>query len=260
MGLLNQLKSILSSAENITMDEPKPRIFPLSYKEILLLEYCNKGKYPTSDQQYPKFWKNDYSIGDVGKSLSSLESHGYIEMVNGKYALTTAGTEAIKSRPYVLFMHQNKVFMPFTIPELERHLIGKPRSNFKDVIWSEYQRQYMKHACEGNNSFMFIDNLNMGNFLIKECRYKEAIPFIAQAIYIDANEYKTTPAAGNIETICTCMKKGNVSNEELSIILAHSIKDNYVGKHKFTSDDIAKKIIRLVNAEKKTARQSGLDK
>ena len=260
MGLFNQIKSIFGSSEIVAPEEPRTAAQQLSYKEVLLLEYCNKGKYPTSDQVYPKFWLSDYGIANVSKMLSSLENRGYIEMANGKYSLTATGIEEVNARPYVLFMHQNKVIMPFSIPELERRIKGNSRSNFRDVIWIEYQQQHMQHAREGNNSFMFIDNFNMGNFLVKENRFKEAIPFFAQAIYIDINQYKTPPATGNIKSICTCIKKGNVSDEELLDILAHGMKDNYIGKHKYSSEDVAKKIIRLVKAEKKTAQKSGLDK
>lgn len=46
--------------------------------EIMLLEYCNQGKYPKPSSGYPGFWWFKYGIRDVGHALESLEKRGFI--------------------------------------------------------------------------------------------------------------------------------------------------------------------------------------
>lgn len=52
--------------------------------EILLLEYCSKGKYPGPKNGYPGFWWFEYGIRDVGAALESLEDRGYINFTSAK--------------------------------------------------------------------------------------------------------------------------------------------------------------------------------
>ena len=52
--------------------------------EILLLEYCSRGKYPEPKNGYPSFWWFEYGIRDVGAALESLEYRGYISFKSAK--------------------------------------------------------------------------------------------------------------------------------------------------------------------------------
>lgn len=52
--------------------------------EVLLLEYCSKGHYPTPKNGYPGFWWFEYGIYDVGAALKSLEDRGYIVFASAK--------------------------------------------------------------------------------------------------------------------------------------------------------------------------------
>lgn len=67
----------------ITFEERKKTAFPskngLYPAEILLLEYCTYGTYPSPKNGYPGFWWFEYSIRDVGAALKALESRGFIE-------------------------------------------------------------------------------------------------------------------------------------------------------------------------------------
>ena len=63
----------------------------LSVGEILLLEYCKKGKYPNPQGGYQNFWWFDYGIKDVGSVLKSLENRGFI-----RYALPIERIETLK--------------------------------------------------------------------------------------------------------------------------------------------------------------------
>ena len=67
----------------ITFEERKKTCIPsergLYVAEILLLDYCQKGKYPKPDSGYPGFWWFEYGIRDVGHALESLRERGFIE-------------------------------------------------------------------------------------------------------------------------------------------------------------------------------------
>lgn len=67
----------------ITFDERKKTCIPsntgLYVAEILLLEYCSYGTYPSPKTGYPGFWWFEYGIRNVGAALSSLEERGYIK-------------------------------------------------------------------------------------------------------------------------------------------------------------------------------------
>lgn len=48
--------------------------------EIMLLAYCEKGKYPKPKGGYPGFWWFKYGIRNVGGALKSLEERGFIAL------------------------------------------------------------------------------------------------------------------------------------------------------------------------------------
>lgn len=56
--------------------------------EILLLEYCNYGKYPKPKNGYPGFWWFEYGIRDVGHKLESLEQRGFLQWRSIKNSLS----------------------------------------------------------------------------------------------------------------------------------------------------------------------------
>lgn len=51
----------------------------LCASEIMLLDYCSRGKYPKPNHGYPGFWWFKYGIRDVGGALGSLESRGFVK-------------------------------------------------------------------------------------------------------------------------------------------------------------------------------------
>ena len=50
----------------------------LSVSEILILEYCRKGKYPNPEGGYQRFWWFEYGVKSVGDVLRKLERGGFI--------------------------------------------------------------------------------------------------------------------------------------------------------------------------------------
>lgn len=67
----------------ITFEERKKTTIPsnngLYPAEILLLEYCTYGTYPSPKSGYPGFWWFEYGIKDVGLALKTLVTRGFIE-------------------------------------------------------------------------------------------------------------------------------------------------------------------------------------
>ena len=50
--------------------------------EILLLAYCEKGKYPKSKSGYPSSWWFKYGIRNVGGAFKSLEERDFIPLAS----------------------------------------------------------------------------------------------------------------------------------------------------------------------------------
>lgn len=68
----------------VTFEDRKKTCIPsargLYVAEILLLDYCQKGKYPKPEHGYPGFWWFEYGIRDVGHAMESLCKRGFIEL------------------------------------------------------------------------------------------------------------------------------------------------------------------------------------
>lgn len=75
----------------ISFEERKKTAIPstrgLYPAEILLLEYCSHGTYPSPKNGYPGFWWFTYGIRNVGAALKSLENRGYISFSSPSAAL-----------------------------------------------------------------------------------------------------------------------------------------------------------------------------
>lgn len=82
----------------ISFEERKKTAVPskggLYPAEILLLEYCSKGKYPMN--KYPEFWKFEYGIFDVDAMLKTLESRGYIVLSSAKESVSGLTVQQLK--------------------------------------------------------------------------------------------------------------------------------------------------------------------
>lgn len=108
------LPGIAGESKVITFDERKRISFPsnngLYVPEILLLHYCEKGKYPNPEKGYPGFWWFKYGIRNVGERLDSLESRGFIQLdeETQKYRLTELGKQELDENGYVPYMHSNR--------------------------------------------------------------------------------------------------------------------------------------------------------
>jgi hypothetical protein len=74
----------------------KPSKNGLYVAEILLLDYCRRGKYPMSNNDYPKFWLYDYGIANVREALLSLETRGFIRLKTGREMLDTLTVPQLK--------------------------------------------------------------------------------------------------------------------------------------------------------------------
>ena len=84
----------------IPFEERKTTTYPsargLYVAEILLLDYCNSGKYPKPSSGYPGFWWFKYGIRDVGHALESLEQRGFIRWASKYHSLQAKKTEELK--------------------------------------------------------------------------------------------------------------------------------------------------------------------
>lgn len=89
------------SQKVITFQERKKTCIPsergLYVAEILLLEYCRKGKYPNPKYGYPGFWWFEYGIRDVGHALKSLEQRGFIQMTSARNSLDSLTVTQLKN-------------------------------------------------------------------------------------------------------------------------------------------------------------------
>jgi hypothetical protein len=84
----------------ITFDERKETAIPsqngLYPAEILLLEYCSKGRYPGPKNGYPGFWWFEYGIRDVGAALQTLEERGFIAFASAKDSIKGLTVQKLK--------------------------------------------------------------------------------------------------------------------------------------------------------------------
>lgn len=64
--------------------------------EILLLEYCSKGRYPGPKDEYPKFWWYEYGIRDVDEALKNLGERGYIAFASVKESVNSLTIPQLK--------------------------------------------------------------------------------------------------------------------------------------------------------------------
>lgn len=68
----------------------------LTVSQILLLEYCKKGKYPNPEGGYPRFWWTDYGLRSVGDVLKTLESTGFIKCASPLEIVSTLKVGELK--------------------------------------------------------------------------------------------------------------------------------------------------------------------
>ncbi|MDO5139791.1 MAG: SAP domain-containing protein, partial [Oscillospiraceae bacterium] len=84
----------------VTFEERKKISFPsergLYVAEILLLDYCETGKYPKPKNGYPGLWWFKYGIRDVGHTLESLEQRGFIRWASKKGSLNGLKVDELK--------------------------------------------------------------------------------------------------------------------------------------------------------------------
>ena len=84
----------------VTFEERKKTSFPtargLYVAEILLLEYCGRGKYPKPSGGYPGFWWFEYGIRDVGHALESLEKRGFLQWAPIENSLSALKVDELK--------------------------------------------------------------------------------------------------------------------------------------------------------------------
>ncbi len=84
----------------ITFDERKKISYPtprgLYVAEVMLLDYCNKGKYPKPKTGYPGLWWFEYGIRDVGNALKSLEQRGFLRWAPKSSYLNSLKADELK--------------------------------------------------------------------------------------------------------------------------------------------------------------------
>lgn len=77
----------------ITFEERKGTAMPsargLYPAQIMLLSYCETGRYPKPNGGYPGFWWFEYGIRDVGHALENLAANGFLEWVPKAHSLSS---------------------------------------------------------------------------------------------------------------------------------------------------------------------------
>ena len=134
----------------VTFDERKKTCIPsnggLYVPEILLLDYCNKSKYPpTVKSGYPGFWWFQYGIRDVGGALRSLQERGFIVLNEntGKYVLTPTGQQELADNEYVPYFHRNNVYV-LDVWEMNLLLGTGDKSKWREAIRQRVEIEHKK--------------------------------------------------------------------------------------------------------------------
>ena len=161
----------------ITFEERKKISFPsdrgLYVAEILLLEYCNHGKYPKPSGGYPGLWWFEYGIRDVGHALESLEKRGFLRWASLDRCLSSLKADELKQildRAGLTTTGKKADLVKRISEEMPRERIGLPTSAYKyeltDLGKAELRKNgyvpYMhKHPHKTTEDARFGDTFNV---------------------------------------------------------------------------------------------------
>lgn len=122
----------------VPFEERKKISYPsargLYVAEILLLEYCNYGKYPKPSRGYPGFWWFEYGIRDIGHALESLENRGFLQWVSPERCLSSLRVDDLKhilNRAGLSTTGKKADLVKRILGELPKEQIGLPNSAYK---------------------------------------------------------------------------------------------------------------------------------
>ena len=101
----------------------------LTVSQILLLEYCKKGKYPNPEGGYQRFWWFEYGVRSVGESLKELEAKGFI-----KYASPSELLESLKVTDLKKILSE----LNFSVTGKKAELINRIKENVSDEKLKDY--------------------------------------------------------------------------------------------------------------------------
>nr|WP_027871157.1 SAP domain-containing protein [[Eubacterium] cellulosolvens] len=101
----------------------------LTVSQILLLDYCKKGKYPHPEGGYQRFWWFDYGVRNVGDALKNLEAEGFIRFATPKELLPTLKLDELKR---IL----SELKLPVTGKKAD--LVNRISEQANDVMLSKY--------------------------------------------------------------------------------------------------------------------------
>lgn len=261
----------------ITFEERKKISYPskngLYVAEILLLEYCSKGKYPKPNNGYPAFWWFEYGIRDIGKVLKSLEMRNFINMnpENGKYRLTEIGKQELNDNEYVPFMHKRKdkttedtrYGITFNVWEVNRRL--KTKLDWKKIV-SDIENQKIQYSSnkksEREQTLKELEKWNpklATKLRVSDKKFAEEDQKLAEIIAAE-NEYKESK---NIEKYILFWEE-IWNNGGLDFLGAHwtfRLPDLYIKQKRY--DDALKILDRIKNtnfADKKILYIEKIDK
>ena len=163
----------------ITFEERKKKSYPskqgLYVPEILLLDYCNTGKYPKPSKGYPGFWWFEYGIRDVGHALQSLEERGFLQWASPfnslnalkvaelKKILTdadldTSGKKADLIERIRTEISEEKLNIPGYIPKYELTDMGK--EELENNAYVPYMHKHKSKTIEGCTGEFTVWSIN----------------------------------------------------------------------------------------------------
>ena len=175
------------STKVVTFEERKKISFPsergLYVAEILLLDYCNSGKYPKPKGGYPGFWWFKYGIRDIGHVLESLEQRGFIRWASktgnlqglkvdelkkilGDAGLSTTGKKKDLIDRITINVPEDSLIIPDYIPKYELTLLGK--QELEDNSYVPYMH---KHKYTTTEDERYGETFNV--WMINKILYKQ---------------------------------------------------------------------------------------
>lgn len=153
----------------VPFEERKQTTYPsrqgLYVAEILLLAYCDKGKYPKPKGGYPGFWWFKYGIRDVGHALESLEQRGFIQWApksNGlemlkvdelkeiliNVGLSASGRKSDLVKRIVANIPDQNIAIPNYMPKYE--LTERGKKELEQNGYVSYMHRHSNATIEGN--------------------------------------------------------------------------------------------------------------
>lgn len=211
--------------------------------------------------------KNDL-VQRIRNNLSNDDLSDYISEC--KYILTDLGKSELSENEYIPYLHKKKA-LGITVWQINSRISKEVnwQKHFRDMLWREFSTQCQQHIKEQNYGFYRNTRFEMAMFLKEEQKYYDAIALLSEVAFWDltgcGNNFNynsflevefglnkqlgngflfpyeksiMTIAPGIIREMGICQKKLNLSDDDLKVFLAESVKKLTSPVQFFTYDEI----------------------